>query len=139
MPKSNQWKIYEYPLTIREHHLDSFGHVNNAVYLELFEEARWEIITQNGYGYQRVHELKVGPVILELQMQFKRELSLRKNIIIRTQVLSQEDKIGVLVQEMLDDKGQVCCHAEFKVALFDMKARRIVPPTEDWLRAIGKL
>ena len=32
--------IYEYDKTILEQHLDTFGHVNNAVYLSLYEEAR---------------------------------------------------------------------------------------------------
>lgn len=33
--------IHEYPVVIREHHLDTFGHVNNAAYLDILEEARW--------------------------------------------------------------------------------------------------
>ena len=40
--------VHEYEVVIREHHLDVFGHVNHAVYLELFEEARWELVTANG-------------------------------------------------------------------------------------------
>ncbi len=42
-----------YPVTIRETHIDSLGHVNNAVYLTLFEEARWEWITAGGYNPSR--------------------------------------------------------------------------------------
>jgi len=30
--------IYEYQKEILEQHLDTFGHVNNAVYLSLYEE-----------------------------------------------------------------------------------------------------
>ena len=37
--------IYEYEKTILEQHLDTFGHVNNAAYLVLYEEARWDFIT----------------------------------------------------------------------------------------------
>lgn len=32
-------KIFTYPMLIKESHLDSFGHMNNATYLELFENA----------------------------------------------------------------------------------------------------
>ncbi len=28
-------------LTVRNYHLDGYGHVNNARYLEFLEEARW--------------------------------------------------------------------------------------------------
>jgi len=39
--------VHEYEILIKEHHLDSFGHVNNAVYLELFEEA-YDIAEETG-------------------------------------------------------------------------------------------
>ena len=37
-----EWKVFTYPLLIKETYLDTFGHVNNATYLTLFEEARWD-------------------------------------------------------------------------------------------------
>ena len=56
-------EIFYYEMMIREHHLDSYGHVNNATYVEILEEARWECITQRGYGYKEVQQQKKGPVI----------------------------------------------------------------------------
>lgn len=42
-----QWKIFQYDMVIKIHHLDTFGHVNNAAYLQIFEEARsWDILDQ---------------------------------------------------------------------------------------------
>ena len=52
--------MFSYELLIREQHLDSYGHVNNATYVSLFEEARWELITRKGYGYQHVHKIGLG-------------------------------------------------------------------------------
>ncbi len=49
-----EFKTFVYDTQIKEHHLDSFGHVNNATYLSLYEEARWESITENGYGLKEV-------------------------------------------------------------------------------------
>lgn len=31
-------------LTVRNYHLDGYGHVNNARYLEFLEEARWAFL-----------------------------------------------------------------------------------------------
>jgi len=33
---------------IRNYHLDGYGHVNNARYLEFLEEARWHFFEQHG-------------------------------------------------------------------------------------------
>ncbi len=132
-----QGRVSEYSILIREGHLDSFGHVNNATYLQIFEEARWELITKNGYGLDEVRRLGVGPTILAIQILFKRELRLRMSVVIKTQLQSYEGKIGILKQWIEDERGQVLTEVELKMALFDLTARRLVAPTPAWLHAIG--
>jgi YbgC/YbaW family acyl-CoA thioester hydrolase len=132
----NSEKIFYYPLTIKESHLDMLGHVNNATYLNLFEEARWEIITENGFGIEKMRATGLGPVILEITIKYLKELRLRDSIVIETQFNSYEKKIGKILQRMLrgDD---VCCTAELTFGLLDLKQRKLIMPTEDWLKAIG--
>lgn len=129
-------KKYIYSLQIKEANLDMYGHVNNTVYLTLFEEARWQIITQNGYGWEKIKSSGLGPVILDLHIRYHKELYLRETIIIESQFQSYEKKIGKIHQRMLrgDD---VCCTADYTTALFDLNQRKIILPTEEWLRAIG--
>lgn len=129
-------KIFSYPITIIEEHLDNFGHVNNATYLVLFEEARWELITNNGYGLEEIKKTGLGPVILDLKVRFIKELVLREKIIIETQTISYEKKIAKLAQRMLRN-DEVCCKAEFTIALFDLTKRKLVSSTPKWLKAIG--
>lgn len=128
--------IFFYPLIIKEQHLDTFGHVNNATYLTLFEEARWDLITTNGYGLNKIIETSLGPTILEIKLNFLKEIFLRDQITITTQLISYENKIGKLLQKMLRDKV-ICTQAEFTFALFDLNKRKLVNPTSDWLQAIG--
>ena len=35
-------------IRVRNYHLDGYGHVNNARYLEFLEEARWEFFEEHG-------------------------------------------------------------------------------------------
>jgi len=128
--------LFSYPLTIREQHLDTFGHVNNATYLTLFEEARWELITQNGYGLSYIRETGLGPTILEINIKFMKELRLRQEIIIESKMISYEGKIGKLIQTMVRN-NEPCCVAEFTVGLFSVTERKLVLPTPEWLKAIG--
>jgi YbgC/YbaW family acyl-CoA thioester hydrolase len=129
--------VFEYRLLIREHHLDTFGHVNNAVYLALFEEARWQFVTELGFGIKQVQETQTGPTILEVKLQFKREIKNRETIVIRTQVTDVTGKITTLRQAMVNAAGEEACIAEFKVGLFDLQARKLILPTEAWSRALG--
>jgi thioesterase-3 len=128
--------IFSYPLMIRENHLDTFGHVNNATYLTLLEEARWEFLTRNGYGLKKIKALGLGPVILEIKLIFLKELRLRENIVIETEMITYENKIGKLSQKIVRD-SDVCCTAELTVGLFDLSERKLVVPTQEWLEAIG--
>lgn len=131
--------IHKYATAIQQSQLDSFGHVNNAVYLQLFEEARWDLITRNGYGPEQVRKHKLGPTILEVHLSFKRELLLGQRISIESWLEAYEGKIARMIQRMVDlaDAKTVFCEAHFVFALFDLAARKLVPPTPDWWRAVG--
>lgn len=131
-----QSKIFSYPLIIKEQHLDTFGHVNNATYLSLFEEARWDLVTNNGYGLKKIRESGLGPTILEIKIVFLKELLLRDQITIETQLLAYERKIGKLQQKMIRN-GEACCQADIVIGLFDLKTRKLITPTSEWMGAFG--
>src|SRR5258708_27637393 len=105
----------DYEVLIRESYLDSFGHMNNAAYLVLFEEARWDFITQNGYGLKKVRELQQGPIVLELSMKFRKEIILRERIRITTVLTDYRGKIGHLHQEMLKDDDVVAAELDITI------------------------
>jgi acyl-CoA thioester hydrolase len=129
--------VHEKPIVISEAHLDSFGHVNNARYLELMEQARWDLITERGFGIEVIRSSRTGPTILEINIRFLRELGPREQVVIRTEMLSYERKIGKLRQQMVKSDGAVACEAVFTIGLFDLERRRLIEPTPAWAYAIG--
>jgi acyl-CoA thioester hydrolase len=129
--------VHEYRMLILEKHLDTFGHVNNAAYMDILEEARWDLITRNGYGLDEVQRRRIGPIVLEAHLRFVRELRNRQAVTIRSWVDSYSGKIGQFAQHVLADDGGVCCEAKFTIGLFDLTARRLIRPTPEWVRALG--
>src|SRR3954470_11231672 len=97
--------VHEKTFVISEAHLDSFGHLNNARYLELFEQARWDLITERGYGMETILRARAGPTILEVNLRFLRELKPRETIVIRSELVSYERKVGKMRQQMLQADG----------------------------------
>jgi thioesterase-3 len=136
-PKIFEPKIFEYEMMIKESHLDTFGHVNNAKYLEILEEARWHLITENGFGLKDIMKNKIGPVILEVNLKFRKELKIREKIKILTSCTKHEGKIGYINQKIMNEKGEEAAIAVFTYALFDLTHRKIIDPTPEWLKAIG--
>ncbi|HXL73830.1 MAG TPA: acyl-CoA thioesterase, partial [bacterium] len=112
-------------------------HMNNAAYLVLFEEARWELITKNGYGLNEVIKQQKGPVILDIEIRFKKEIKLREKIKITTELVSHERKISKFKQDMIKEDGTVAAELNLTFGFFDLQTRRLINPTPEWKKAIG--
>jgi acyl-CoA thioester hydrolase len=129
--------IQEKTILISEAHLDSFGHLNHARYFELFEQARWDIITERGFGIGVISQTKTGPVILEVAVKFLRELAPREQVIIRSELVGYERKVGKFRQQIVKADGAVACEAVFSFGLFDLERRKLIEPTPAWAHAVG--
>lgn len=130
-------QLHKYPLLIQESHLDTFGHINNATYLQIYEQARWDLITNNGYGVKEIQVTRQSPIILEVNLKFLKEILLRETITVTTEIVKYEGKIAQLLQKMLKANGEVASQALFTFGLFDLTTRKLIDPTPAWKKAIG--
>jgi thioesterase III len=128
---------HEFRRVIRETDLDVFGHVNNARYILLLEEARWDLITQRGQGLVEILRDRVGPTILEIQIKFMRELTNRETVTIHSEVIEYAGKTGKIRQQIRKEAGAPACEAIMVFGLFDLDARRLVEPTPEWIRVFA--
>jgi acyl-CoA thioester hydrolase len=129
--------VYEKRILISESHLDSFGHLNHARYLELLEQARWDLITERGFGIDVIRRTRTGPVILEVTIKYMRELGPREPVVIRSELLTYEGKVGTFRQQMVKEDGALACEAIFSFGLFDLERRKLIDPTLAWQFALG--
>ncbi len=58
-------------LTVRGYHCDAYGHVNNARWLELFEEARWRLLEQGG-RLADLHDRGLIFVVVRIEVDYRR-------------------------------------------------------------------
>lgn len=131
-------KTFEYSLKILERHLDTFGHVNNATYLQIYEEARWDFIEANGFGLSKIVELQKGPVILDLHLSFKKELKNRDTINIRSQFCAMKNKLVMEMQQSMQrEDGALASQLTLSIGFMDLQQRKLIPPTAQWLSAVG--
>lgn len=128
---------FSWSFQVLESHLDIFGHMNHANYLEMFEQARWEFITKRGYGLNKILQTQIGPTILDASIRYKRELRLREKIKIESICPEYKGKIGKVFQRMIKENGEEAATLEITVGLFDMRTRRLISATDEWLFALG--
>ena len=117
--------------------MDEYGHVNNAHYLTLYEKARWNILEMSGFGADMIKINKTGPVILEVNVRFSKELLAGQKITIETSSRRKNDLIFYFDQKMINEKGETASKAVFTAALFDLEKRKMVRADNAWLKAFG--
>ncbi len=76
---------YHFELQARGNELDSYGHVNNAIYLNYNEQARWEIFRQLSLLDTIIASGK-KIVIVENQIKYIRQVRIFDEIIVETQM-----------------------------------------------------
>jgi acyl-CoA thioester hydrolase len=129
--------MHIYRKQILEQYLDLYGHVNNASYLTILEEARWDWVNAKGFGLEYIRQHQQGPVVLEVHLKFMKELRLREWVTIESQMLEWPGKIGKVRQQIKKESGMVATEATLHFGLFDLKERKLIPVTSEWLKAFA--
>ena len=105
-------------LTVRGYELDSYGHVNNAVYLQYLEQARWEIMKEmNLLDYLSDQELLM--VVIETRIRYIREACLFDELVVETDI--QPGSPFVIFRQRIRNQksGLLVSRASVKTILID--------------------
>lgn len=74
-------------IKVRFHELDPYGHLNHAVYLSYFEQARVEILDELGYGLTRLADLGYHLVVVEARVRFHAPAVAGDEVEVRSEVV----------------------------------------------------
>ncbi|HOT43724.1 MAG TPA: acyl-CoA thioesterase [Spirochaetota bacterium] len=109
---------FEYPITVRGYEMDSFGHVNNAVYLNYMEQARWEILKKRElFDYFREHGLVL--VVTDAMVHYSREAKVFDELVVCTDI--ERDPPYLVFDQVIRDaaSGSVITRGTVKTLLVD--------------------
>lgn len=121
-------------IKIRGYHLDMYGHVNNARYLEFLEEARWRFVEQR-ISIAELKQEGFAFVIVQINISYRRPVTLDQVLEIRTRLVSLGQKSGTVHQEVLfADSSDVAADADVTFVVVDTRLGKAVP-IEGKLRA----
>lgn len=71
---------------VRSYELDSFAHVNHAVYLNYFEHARFETLRAGGFTPETLAQRGEGVHVVRIEVDYRKELRLGETVAIATGV-----------------------------------------------------
>ncbi|MDQ0639053.1 thioesterase-3 [Pedobacter sp. W3I1] len=135
--EKNQYSIFESELRVRPDDIDMFNHVHNSKYLDYVLAARYEQMDKF-YGMPWEHFTKqgLGWVVSHVDINFKRPLLMNDLMLIRTGILTINDK-GCAVQfEIINQKtGKVASDGIFDYVLIDLNTGRGTKVSEEMIKA----
>jgi thioesterase III len=94
-------KLFECRLRVRSYELDGLGHVNHAVYLNYFEQARFEALEAGGFPPHRLKSRGWGVIVVRIEVDYLRECRQGDRLRVLTGAKSFRRTSMVLSQELL--------------------------------------
>ena len=125
-------KRSSYELTVRGYELDSFGHVNNAVYLQYAEAALWNFLKVHGL-LTIIIDAGLFPVIMESTQRYIHELKMLDEVSIDTEVSCSCGIVSYKHNILNKNTGLVSCKVKGKLAYVNKE--RIICDIPEAVRA----
>jgi len=87
---------------------DVYGHLNNANYLFIYEEARAEGLEEAGIPIRDLEKIGVAIYLSEINLTFKKPLMLEEIVTIKSNIIEYNKIKSVWRQEMYNSKNELC-------------------------------
>lgn len=98
----------EYNRKIFGYECDIYGHLNNANYLHLYEEARAEALEEMDMSIEKLSEEGVHIYLSEINLTFKIGLPVGEKVIISTRMIKATRATSIWKQEIFNSAGDLC-------------------------------
>ncbi|MHC3474243.1 acyl-CoA thioesterase [Streptomyces sp. 7R007] len=117
---------FSVPVTVRGYETDMTGNLNQSVYVNYAEHARWSLLQAAGITQAALIGRGVGPVVLEITVRYQRELRAGDEV----EVTCAFDWVGGKTfrteQTIRKADGTVAAEITAVGGLLDLNERRLV-------------
>lgn len=124
-------------VTVRGYETDSQGHLNQAVYLQYAEHARWSMLRAAGIDQRDLIDKGVGPVAMENTVRYRSELRAGDEVRVDCAFVWGGGKSFRVEQTITKADGTVAATVSGVAGLLDLKERKLVPGPVEYFRALA--
>ncbi|MFI0509824.1 acyl-CoA thioester hydrolase [Streptomyces canus] len=128
---------FSVPVTVRGYETDVQGHLNQSVYLNYAEHARWSLLRAAGITQAALIGSGVGPVALETTIRYRRELLAGDEVEVTCAFEWGEGKTFRVEQTIRKTDGTVAAEITAVGGLMDLTRRRLVADAGERLKALA--
>ena len=126
-------------IKVRGYHLDFYGHVNNARYLEFMEEARWAMLDAH-LDLEELTRLGIIFVAVNININYRKTAALGEILEFYVGLKKIGSKSATLLQEArLKNTDTIVADAEVTFVLADAKTGKSVDITDELKTLLNQL
>jgi len=113
-------------IKVRGYHLDLYGHVNNARYLEFLEEARWAMIEEK-IDLGELKKRGIGMVVVNINIDYRLPAGLGDSLSITSRICRIGTKSATVEQIIMrDGTGTMIASAKVTFVVIDIKTQNVL-------------
>ncbi|WP_041819046.1 acyl-CoA thioesterase [Streptomyces davaonensis] len=128
---------FSVPVTVRGYETDVQGHLNQAVYLNYAEHARWSLLRAAGITQAGLIGKGVGPVALETTIRYRRELLAGDEVEVTCAFDWSGGKTFRMEQTIRKADGTVAAEITAVGGLLDLTARKLIADPQDYFKELA--
>lgn len=125
---------FSVPVTVRGYETDTQGHLNQAVYLNYAEHARWSVLEAAGIRQADMVAAGVGPVALETTIKYLRELRAGDEVEVTCGFEWGDGKTFRIHQRVRRTDGTVAAEITAVGGIMDLTARKLIKDPAGFFR-----
>lgn len=116
--------ITQVGMRVRGYHLDGYGHVNNARYLEFMEEGRWAFFDEHPSLIKQLHQAGYAFVVVNLNIDYRAAAVQNDDLRVLTGIVDVGERSALCHHRILRKDGTLVAQADLTFVLLDMKANK---------------
>jgi acyl-CoA thioester hydrolase len=123
--------IHVAELKTRSYECDSYGHINNATYLNYLEYARIQLLEELPVPYRELRRRGVGFVVTRICIDYRLQVGIGEILRIETRSI-QKQKVRMVFQQNIYRDDQLVAEAQVTWACINEQGKPIrIPPELD--------
>ena len=111
-------------MRVRGYHLDGYGHVNNARYLEFMEEGRWAFFDEHPRLIQQLHSAGRAFVVVNLNIDYRAAAVQGDDLQVLTGIVDVGERSALCHHRIIRSAGTLIAQADLTFVLLDVKANK---------------
>jgi YbgC/YbaW family acyl-CoA thioester hydrolase len=121
-------RVFTTQIRVRSYELDSFGHVNNATYLQYLEAARCDHLLQVGLSFNDFKQWSAFPLVVEAHLHYRQTLKADDLIEVRGVFQEWKRSSFAVEYEVVEDDGSLVLTARMVFVFVNENGKPIRVP-----------